>query len=260
MLKQPVPNYPSRTKRAVCFYCSADMLDENLEKHCETARNKPKRVKGQQLLSFALSASEPVESSRKKNKLDDSNDINADILESSAASTSDTSTEIDTNPACESEKQISVNNDIDTVGSVVQESSKKLDVIIEEIRKLHLIIPEDANVTSANKVVKESISSTENQVDEKFRGCKTADEICNAFENITLVPKENVLSCMKCVVYPTQGGAHIPGRFAYDVINDETYQSTNVTSREFRNLKTDIKRRLKNEIHLRNVWEGVTTI
>ena len=38
------------------------MLDENLAKHCKNVHNKPKRVKGQQTLSFA----EPVP---KKNKL-----------------------------------------------------------------------------------------------------------------------------------------------------------------------------------------------
>ena len=91
--------------------------------------------------------------------------------------------------------------------------------------------------------------------DDKLRSCKTVEDICDKFDDILYVPEEKVLSCVRCVVYPSQGGAHMPGRFTYDIANDETYRSTNVTTREFRNLKSVIKRHFENEIHLCNVRE-----
>ena len=51
---------------------------------------------------------------------------------------------------------------------------------------------------------------------------------------------------------PSQGGSHTPGRFKYNIKNDDIYKSTKVLSRDFRNLKTHVKRHFENKVHLKN--------
>ena len=43
----------SKSKRSCCYYCGKSMLDNSLALHCKEVHNKPKRVAGQTLLSFA---------------------------------------------------------------------------------------------------------------------------------------------------------------------------------------------------------------
>ena len=89
----------------------------------------------------------------------------------------------------------------------------------------------------------------------KLRECKTVDELCSVFNELSYIPTEHSLVCSTCVLHPFRIGANIPGRFLYDVANDETYKSTHTMSREFRNLKVHIKTHFENELHMDNVHE-----
>ena len=84
-------------------------------------------------------------------------------------------------------------------------------------------------------------------------------DICKNIEDIVYVPEEGGLTCIRCVISPRQGGAHTPGRFSYDISHDDMYISTKITSREFRNLKTVIRRHFENDFHQHNVkeWEKI---
>ena len=63
-----------------------------------------------------------------------------------------------------------------------------------------------------------------------------------------------MLVCSICVTYPSQGGAQTPGCFTYNIKNDDISKSTQVLSRDFRNLTTLLKRHFENEVHLKNVY------
>ena len=56
-------------------------------------------------------------------------------------------------------------------------------------------------------------------------------------------------------IYPSQGSSRSPGHFIYNIRNDNIYQSTKVFSRDFRNLKTHVKRHFGNEVHLKNDYD-----
>ena len=64
--------------------------------------------------------------------------------------------------------------------------------------------------------------------------------------------QEESLVCNICVINPSQGGSHTPGHFIYNIKNDDIYKSTKVLSRDFRNLKTHVKRYFENEVYLKN--------
>ena len=56
-----------------------------------------------------------------------------------------------------------------------------------------------------------------------------------------------------CVTIPRIAGAHTPGHYDYDISNDDVYSQTKVMCREFRNLKTHLKRHFDNEDHKKTV-------
>lgn len=257
-----IMSYPSKTKMSVCYYCSMTVKDEYLTRHCKEQHGKPRRVKGQQTLSFTPKISEPV---RKKNKPDDAhndendksdepneNAVNFDPTVQLIHSTRDA--DVTDSRSCGNEHQES-RLVVGDVCLAVAENGKKLDTVIDEIRKLNLGRPVNVSENSMSK--EETLLSVGNEVDSKLSVCKTVEDICNSFDEITYVPEEKVLSCIRCVIHPSQGGAHVPGRFSYDLLHDETYRSTNVTTQEFRNLKKSIKRHIGNEIHTDAVreWE-----
>ena len=72
---------------------------------------------------------------------------------------------------------------------------------------------------------------------------KTIADLCESFHYLSYISQEESLVCNIC---PSQGGSHTPGRFTYNIT------STKVLSRDFRNLKTHVKRRFENEVHLKN--------
>ena len=68
-------------------------------------------------------------------------------------------------------------------------------------------------------------------------------------------PRKNHLFVTYVSYIPSQGGSHTPGRFKYNIKNDDIYKSTKVLSRDFRNLKTHVKRHFENEVHLKNDFD-----
>ena len=82
--------------------------------------------------------------------------------------------------------------------------------------------------------------------------CKTIADLCESFDYISYISQEESLVCNIYVINPSQGGSHTPGRFTYNIKNDDIYKSTKVLSRDFRNLKTHVKRHFENEVYLKN--------
>ena len=82
--------------------------------------------------------------------------------------------------------------------------------------------------------------------------CKAIADLCESFDYLCYISQEESLVCNICVIYPSQGGSHTPGRFTYDIKNDDIYKSTKVVSRDFPNLKTHVKHHFENEVHLKN--------
>ena len=82
--------------------------------------------------------------------------------------------------------------------------------------------------------------------------CKAIADLCESFDHLSHISGEESLVCNICVIYPSQGGSHTPGRFTYNIKNDDIYKSTKVLSRDFRNLKTHVKRHFENEVYLKN--------
>ena len=81
--------------------------------------------------------------------------------------------------------------------------------------------------------------------------CKTIADLCESFDYLSYISQEESLVCNICVIYPSQGGSHTPGRFIYNIKNDDIYKSTKVLLWDFRDLKTHVKRHFENEVHLK---------
>ena len=82
--------------------------------------------------------------------------------------------------------------------------------------------------------------------------CKNIGDLCESFDYLSYISQEESLVCNICVINPSQGGSHTPGRFTHNIKNDDIYKSTKVLSRDFRNLKTHVKRHFENEVYLKN--------
>ena len=63
-------------------------------------------------------------------------------------------------------------------------------------------------------------------------------------------PRKNHLFVTYVSYIPSQGHSHTPGHFKYNIKNNDN--STKVLSRDFRNLKTHVKRHFENKVHLKN--------
>lgn len=147
-----------------------------------------------------------------------------------------------------------------TSQSVVNE---KLDLILtHQLSNLDLKIttsasptpvPNESTLTSASQ----RQTTFSEDLDEKLRLCKTLGDICSTFDELSYIDEDKMVVCTMCVLYPVET-SHLPGYFEYDFINDEQHQNTQVMSREFRNLKTNIKRHFMLELHKENLkrWEG----
>ena len=59
--------------------------------------------------------------------------------------------------------------------------------------------------------------------------------------------------CTVCVTRPRLPGAHSPGHFSYDISKDEIFSQTGVTTREFRNLRSHLKRHFEHQDHCKTV-------
>ena len=90
-----------------------------------------------------------------------------------------------------------------------------------------------------------------NQLINKLNHCKTISDLCESFDYLSYISQEESLVCNICVIYPSQGGSDTPGRFTYNIKNDNIYKSTKVLSRDFRNLKTHVKCHFESEVHLK---------
>ena len=76
--------------------------------------------------------------------------------------------------------------------------------------------------------------------------CKTIADLSESFDYLSYICEEESLVCNICATYPSQCGSHTPGSFTDNIKNDDIYKSTKVLSRDFRNLKTHVKRHFDN--------------
>ena len=250
--------YPSQTKKSKCGYCFKEMLDDNLREHCKNVHKKPKSVyvKGQRTFDFT-----PVSEPGRKQSRSDEGETSAGISHAEHQTEAVTLDDVtdnnggrDTGPdstVCDNVIP-GAQNDFSTSSSLA-ENSRKLDMVLTELSKLNLRIPNVSAIPSAppRDSVQPARTLSEDQI-EQLPHCKTVNDICAHIACLTYEPDEQCLVCTACVIYPSQGGAHTPGRFAYCLESEELFQSNNLLSRDFRNLKTHVKRHLENEVHLRN--------
>ena len=131
------------------------------------------------------------------------------------------------------------------------ENGKKLDMILSEISMLNSKLSNEIKPRKqANKLPKSDEHS--DTLINQLNHCKTIAELCESFHYLSYISQEEPLVRNICVIYPSQGGSHIPGHFTNNIENDDIYKSTKVLSPDFRNLKTHIKRHFQNEVHLKN--------
>ena len=82
--------------------------------------------------------------------------------------------------------------------------------------------------------------------------CKTIADLSESFDYLSYICEEESLVCNIYATCPSQCSSHTPGSFIDNIKNDDIYKSTKVLSRDFRNLKTHVKRHFDNEVHLNN--------
>ena len=92
------------------------------------------------------------------------------------------------------------------------------------------------------------ISKLNSNLPDEIKPCKQVNE---SFHYLSYISQEDSLAYNICVIYLSQGRTHTPGRFAYNIKNNDIYKSTKVLSRDFRNLKTRVKYHFENEVHLK---------
>ena len=88
-----------------------------------------------------------------------------------------------------------------------------------------------------------------------MKQCKVVQDLVDEFDCLDYVLQENSLFCNVCVSYPRQG-ANIPGRFLLtDNSDGSTKDETQHQSRNFRNLKSHVKRHFEGDLHDTNMKE-----
>ena len=78
--------YLNKTKISKCGYCSKEMLDDNLKRHCKEVDEKAKLVKGQKTLTFSTTQEESQKKAKGDNGENLSSSYGAVQLEESANS------------------------------------------------------------------------------------------------------------------------------------------------------------------------------
>ena len=274
--------YRSKTKKSKCGYCGIEMLDDNLKSHCRNIHKKDKLVKGQQTL-FSLMSGEPKTKKKRISTLTTSTETtsNNDCYANENLSDCD---EVEPNqfitPIGGSGNamllhatmcaQPELTNMIGSKEEVPKcsdykpsEYMTKLENIESELIKLNLKIPDNLahdlnSIKLSSKDTSENVSEVSDGIgnitaveNEKLLLCKTVKQLCETFDHLDYLSQEKCLVCSVCMTVSRLAGSHAPGRYAYDLSNDELYMTTNIMSREFRNLKIHIKRHFENEDHIK---------
>ena len=82
--------------------------------------------------------------------------------------------------------------------------------------------------------------------------CKATADSCESFNYFSYISQEESFACNIYVTYPSHSRSHTPGRCTYNTKNGKISKSTEVLSRDFRYLKTHVKRHFENKVHLKN--------
>ena len=217
--------YLSKTKKSKCGYCSKEMLGNNLKQHCKEVVT---------LQGTRLQHCHGELWHRGVVVISSANTLNIESI---------------------SKTENSTKSSIVTASSYqkpsADENGRKFDMILSKISKLNSKLSKKIKPRKqANEVPKSDEHS--DKLIYRLNHCKTIADLCESFDNLSYISQEESLVCNICVIYPSQGGSHSPGYFTYNIKNDDTYKSTMVLLRDFRNLKTHVKCHFENEVHLKN--------
>ena len=206
--------YLSKTKKSKCGYCSKEMLGNNLKQHCKEVVT---------LQGTRLQHCHGELWHRGVVVISSANTLNIESI---------------------SKTENSTKSSIVTASSYqkpsADENGRKFDMILSKISKLNSKLSKKIKPRKqANEVPKSDEHS--NKLINQLNHCKTIADLCESFDYLSYISQEESLVCNICVIYPSQSRCHIPGRFTYNVKNDDIYKSTKVLSRDFRNLKTHVK-------------------
>ena len=104
---------------------------------------------------------------------------------------------------------------------------RKLDKILNEISKLNSKLSEKIKACKqANKFPRSGENS--DKLINQLNNCKCIADLCESLDYFSYISQEESLVCNRCVIYPSQGGCHTPGRFTYNIKNDDIYKSAKV--------------------------------
>ena len=112
--------------------------------------------------------------------------------------------------------------------SSADENGRKLDMILSEIKKLNSKLSEKIKPRQPNELLKSDELS--DKLINQLNHCKIIADLCESFDYLSYISQEESLVCNICVINPSQGGSHTPGRFTYNIKNDDIYKSTKVLS------------------------------
>ena len=95
--------------------------------------------------------------------------------------------------------------------SSADENGRKLDMILSEIKKLNSKLSEKVKPRQPNELLKSDELS--DKLINQLNHCKIIADLCESFDYLSYISQEESLVCNICVIYPSQGGSHTPGRF-----------------------------------------------
>ena len=97
-------------------------------------------------------------------------------------------------------------------------------MILSEISKLNSKLPHEMKHRKlANELPKPDKHS--DKLINQLNHCKTIADLCESFHYFSYISQEESLVCNICVVYSFQSGSNTPGRFTYNIKNDDICKS-----------------------------------
>ena len=96
------------------------------------------------------------------------------------------------------------------------ENGRKLDMILSKISKLNYKLSEKIKPRKQANELPESDEYSHKPINQ-LNQCKTIADLCESFDYVSYISQEESLVCNICVIYPSQGSSHTPGRVTYNI-------------------------------------------
>ena len=100
-------------------------------------------------------------------------------------------------------------------------------MILREISKLNSKLSEKMKSRKQANELPKSDKYSDKFINQ-LNHCKTIADLSKSFDYLSYITQEESLVCNICVIYRSQGGSRTPGRFTYNIKNDNIYKSTKV--------------------------------